>query len=278
MKLCPCACSLPHKKSSHGLPARAYFASSDPRGSRQDGVALIALRQNAHGLEAHATCLVHVSFSWFQSRMRPIQAPQDLRPWFTSIHDLPGAIHWSEFWGNSQPVELDVGCGRGLFVHTASEARPDSNFLGIELDFKEGRRAGTRLWRRRAANARIIGGDATIILKCQIEPHSVDAVHVYFPDPWWKRRHYKRRLFTDEFADLCATILKPGGYLHSWTDVGEYFEVISALMNHHADYEALETPQEHTPEHDMDYRTSFERKKRKLGLPIYRGLWRRKLL
>lgn len=209
--------------------------------------------------------------------MRSINAPADIRPWFTSINDLPGTIRWSEFWGNSHPVELDVGCGRGLFVDTASQARPDTNFLGLELDLKEARRAGARLWRRKAPNGRIISGDATMILKCQIEPQSVDAVHVYFPDPWWKHRHRKRRIFTDEFADLCATLLKPGGFLHSWTDVKDYFEVIEALMNHHSEYEAQATPEEKSPEHDMDYRTSFERKKRKLGMPIYRGLWRRKI-
>ncbi len=208
--------------------------------------------------------------------MRPINAPADMRPWFTSINDLPGPITWSEFWGNAQPVELDVGCGRGLFVETASLARPDTNFLGLELDFKEARRAGARVWKRQVPNGRIIAGDATMILKNQIAPQSVAAVHVYFPDPWWKPRHRKRRIFTDEFADLCATLLIPGGYLHSWTDVGEYFEVISALMNHHSEYTALPTPLEKSPEHDMDYRTSFERKKRKLGLPIYRGLWQRK--
>lgn len=208
--------------------------------------------------------------------MRPIKAPADIRPWFTSINDLPGTIRWSEFWGNSHPVELDVGCGRGLFVDTASAARPDTNFLGLELDLKEARRAGARVWKRQAPNGRIIAGDATMILKHQIEPQSVAAVHVYFPDPWWKAKHRKRRIFTDEFADLCATLLVPGGYLHSWTDVSEYFDVISALMNHHARYEALPTPVEKSPEHDMDFRTSFERKKRKLGLPIYRGLWQLK--
>ena len=103
----------------------------------------------------------------------------------------------------------------------------------------------------------------------------MSAVHVYFPDPWWKKKHRRRRVFTDEFADLAAQVLKPNGLLHSWTDVEEYFGVISALMNHHAQFTALEPPPERPPAHDMDYQTSFERRSRQAGCPIHRGLWQR---
>ena len=202
----------------------------------------------------------------------------DLRPWFTAIHDISGPLNWSEFWGNDQRLELDIGCGRGLFIDNASLANPQTNYLGLELEFKEGRHAAKRLWKRKAANARIIGGDATIILKHQIAPHSVDAIHVYFPDPWWKPKHRRRRIFTDEFADLCANVLKPGAMLHSWTDVGDYFEVIASLMNHHQSYEPMTPPDERAAASDMDYQTSFERKKRKLGCQIHRGLWQRRPL
>jgi len=200
----------------------------------------------------------------------------DLRPWFLAIHDLPRTIEWKTFWANDHPVELDVGCGRGLFLFNASLNNPQTNYLGLELDFREGRRAARRLVKREASNARIIGGDASTVLKSHISPGTVDAVHVYFPDPWWRKKHRRRRIFTDAFADLCARVLKPGGHLHSWTDVPEYFEIIQALMDHHSDFETLSPPAERMPEHDMDYQTSFERKKRKEGFPISRGLWRRR--
>ena len=200
---------------------------------------------------------------------------QDLRPWFIAVYDLPERIDWSAFWGNDNPIELDVGCGRGLFLHNASVQNPDTNYLGLELDFKEGRRAAKRAWKRQASNARVIGGDATVSLRKHIEPHSVDAVHVYFPDPWWRKKHRRRRIFTDEFVGLCSRVLKPGGMLHSWTDVPDYFEVIQALMDHHDDFETQPAPAERSPEHDMDYQTSFERKKRKEGFPISSGLWKR---
>ncbi|MFP6762812.1 MAG: tRNA (guanosine(46)-N7)-methyltransferase TrmB [Planctomycetaceae bacterium] len=199
----------------------------------------------------------------------------DLRPWFIASHDLPQQIEWGTFWTNDRPVELDVGCGRGLFLFNASLNNPRTNYLGLELDFREGRRAAKRLARRSAPNARIVGGDASTVLKSHLPPGTVDAVHVYFPDPWWRKKHRRRRIFTDTFADLCSRVLKPGGQLHSWTDVPDYFEIIQALMDHHDDFETLRPPEERIAEHDMDYQTSFERKKRKAGFPICRGLWRK---
>jgi len=205
-----------------------------------------------------------------------LQTPVDLKPWFMTLEDLEGPIVWSEFFGNDNHVELDVGCGRGLYTVNASQARPDVNFLGIEIDYREGRRGATRLKKRDTPNARILGGDVNIAFDKYIADGSVDAIHVYFPDPWWKKRHHKRRLFTDTFADRIASKLKPGGYLHSWTDVGDYFKVIAALMDHHHAFEKQDGPDERTPAHEMDYQTSFERKKRIAGETIYRGLWKKR--
>jgi tRNA (guanine-N7-)-methyltransferase len=201
---------------------------------------------------------------------------EDLRPWFTAIHEFTEEIDWPEFWSNDNRIELDIGAGRGLFVHTASLQNPDTNYLGLELDFSEGRRAAKRLVRREATNAKMVGGDAITMLRNFIKPNSVDAVHVYFPDPWWKERHRRRRIFTDVLVNLCSNVLKPSGFLHSWTDVENYFTVIKSLMDNHDDFETREPLNERTPIHDMDYQTSFERKKRKAGLPIYRGLWQRR--
>src|SRR5690554_4282304 len=132
----------------------------------------------------------------------PHQPAVDLRPYFLSLDDVSEPIDWSEFFGNDHPVELDIGCGRGLFLLNASLAHPDTNYLGLELDYKEGRRAARKLYKRELPNARVIGGDCRIPLSSLIPAESVAAAHVYFPDPWWKKKHKRRRLFTDEFTDL----------------------------------------------------------------------------
>jgi tRNA (guanine-N7-)-methyltransferase len=202
--------------------------------------------------------------------------PEDLFPWFRMLSDLPGPpLDGAAFFENAHPVELEIGCGRGLFLFTASQTCPDRNFLGIDFDYKEAKRAAERLRKRAIPNARILGGDANVLLQKYVTDGSVSAVHVYFPDPWWKRRHHKRRIWTPAFVRECARVLKVGGDLHGWTDVEEYFQAYQPLVSSHPALEELPPPAERAPEHDMDYHTSFERKKRKAGLPIYRAHWRR---
>jgi tRNA (guanine-N7-)-methyltransferase len=212
----------------------------------------------------------------------PRPTPVDLRPYFLTLHDVDAdysaALDWPAFFGNDHPVEIDVGSGRGLFLVSAGTRHAGVNYLGIELDYREGRRAARRLQKREMPNVRVLGADVNVVFAKYVEPHSVAAIHVYFPDPWWKKKHRRRRVFTDAFVDQCARLLAPGGLLHSRTDVGEYFEIIAALMNHHPEFEPLPPPPLAEPQHDMDYTTSFERKKRKLGLPIFRGVWRRRAI
>lgn len=202
--------------------------------------------------------------------------PLDLTPYFQVLDDLPHAVDWDEFFPNPGPVELDIGCARGVFLTRAALEHPDRNYLGLELDYKKAKRAARKLWKRQLSNARVIGCDCRDFLTRYVTPGSVDVAHVYFPDPWWKRRHKRRRLFNLEFADLLARVVRKDGIINSWTDVEDYFGVISALMDHHPEFEAEEPPEEHEPDHDMDYVTGFERKKRTAGETIWRGRWRRR--
>lgn len=198
-----------------------------------------------------------------------------LKPWFQTTTDIGPKLDWQQFFGNDQPVEIDIGCGRGLFLFNAAVTTPETNFVGLEIDFREGRRTAMRLLKRDLPNARVIGGDGKMVLTDMVTPGTVHAAHILFPDPWWKKRHQKRRMFNVEFTQLLAQILKPDGLVHHWTDVADYFEMATALMDVSPYFERQPEPPQRDAEHDMDYHTSFERKKRKLGLPIYRAVWKR---
>ena len=203
----------------------------------------------------------------------------DLKPWFLTVDDIASQfvlpLDWAKFFGTDQPVEIDVGCGRGLFLVNASEHRPETNFLGIELDYKEGRRAATRLFKRKQQNARIIGGSVFDVFGKLLKRHTVSALHVYFPDPWWKQKHRRRRVFTDKFVDACSQMLTPGGMLHSWTDVEEYFHGTLELLAAHTQLQGPFEVAEQAPQHELDYRTHFERRMRMHGEPVFRSEFRK---
>ena len=203
----------------------------------------------------------------------PASPPPDLRPYFQTYTDLPGPLEWCTFWGNSNPVEIEVGCGKGMFLVNSAEENRDINYLGLEIDFKIARYAAKRFQRRGLSNARIIGGDALAGMPKYFPSQSLSALHVYFPDPWWKRRHRERRVFNDALIQEATRLLLPGSLLHAWTDVEEYFQVMLETVSKEPRFAPLPTPAERPAEHDLDYHTNFERKKRQEGLPIFRACW-----
>jgi tRNA (guanine-N7-)-methyltransferase len=185
-------------------------------------------------------------------------------------------IDWAALFGNANPVEVEVGFGKGLFLVTAGTRRPDRNFFGVEIIRKYQLYAATRVAGRGLRNVRTCCGDAKLVLREFVRPGSVAAVHVYFPDPWWKNRHRKRLLFTPEFAGFVLRALVPGGELHFVTDVADYFAMVTGLLAPVPGFDRLPPPDAHAPAHDMDYLTNFERKFRKEGRPIHRALYRKR--
>ena len=143
----------------------------------------------------------------------------------------PPAIDWPTMFGNGNPVEVEIGFGKGLFLQTASGKNPDRNYFGVEIIRKYQLLAATRLIQTGRTNVRVACADGKIVLNEQISATTVDDAHVYFPDPWWKKRHKKRTLFTPDFAESLARILKPGGILHIATDVLEYFALMQLTLS-----------------------------------------------
>jgi tRNA (guanine-N7-)-methyltransferase len=188
-----------------------------------------------------------------------------------SPSDVPAPIVWSELFGNDHPVELEIGSGKGLFLFNAASASPGNNFLGVELARKYARMAAERLARRQVPNAKIWRGDARFIMGRLVPAESLRAVHVYFPDPWWKKRHKKRRVFTAELVGQIARALRPGGELWVASDVEEYFALIQGLIATEPGFHEQPVPELKDPQSDLDYLTNFERKYRIEGRPIFRS-------
>jgi tRNA (guanine-N7-)-methyltransferase len=198
---------------------------------------------------------------------------EQLAPYLLDPPEPPRPLDWRAVFGNEHPVEVEVGFGKGLFLLTASQARPEVNFVGIEIIRKYQLFTATRLAKRGVDNIRLAKADAREFLRDRVAPGSIQAIHVYFPDPWWKKRHLKRRVFTPEFVAQCERVLKPGGYLYVVTDVEEYFGIITGLVGERGALRQLQPPEMNEPAHDMDYLTNFERKFRKEGRAIYRAVY-----
>ncbi|MCS6865638.1 MAG: tRNA (guanosine(46)-N7)-methyltransferase TrmB [Gemmataceae bacterium] len=203
----------------------------------------------------------------------PESAPQNPTP---AVPDPPRPIDWVELFGNAHPVEIEVGMGKGLFLLNAAMTRPETNFFGIEIVRKYQLYAATRFAIRHLPNVKTACADAKLLLRDYVAPGSVAAVHVYFPDPWWKKRHKKRRVFTPEFAADVARSLSPGGRLLIATDVEEYFGVMTAIVR--AMPQFVERPEEAdraAPRTDAGFATNFERKALARGGAVWRAVYER---
>jgi tRNA (guanine-N7-)-methyltransferase len=204
-----------------------------------------------------------------------IDAAVELSSHWFRLDQLPSPGDFTAMFSRSAPVEVEVGSGKGLFLAAAASQDPEANYLGIEIADKYSRFAASRLSKRQLANARMVNGDAQRIFREWMPTDSLRAVHVYFPDPWWKARHRKRRVMNEAFLKQVERVLLPGATLHFWTDVQEYFQTTLELIPTTTHLAGPFPVEEKPADHDLDYRTHFERRMRMHGKPIYRAEFRK---
>ena len=177
-------------------------------------------------------------------------------------------------FGRTAPVILEIGFGMGETSEQIALARPQDNFLGVEV-FEAG--VGALLKRIEASslnNIRIIQHDAVEVLRHMIAPESLAGVHIYFPDPWPKKRHHKRRLIQPPLINLLASRMAPGAYLHCATDWEHYalqmLEVLSAEPT------LVNTSDGFAPRPDYRPLTKFEQRGMRLGHGVWDLIFRKR--
>jgi tRNA (guanine-N7-)-methyltransferase len=207
--------------------------------------------------------------------LRKIDPTLDLSRHLKSFDELPRPWDAGVLFGSDAPLEVEVGTGKGLFLQTAAAAVPQHNFLGLEIAQKYARYAAARVAKCGLPNALVVNGDAQRVFAELLPDESLSSIHVYFPDPWWKKRHHKRRVMNERFVRDVARTLGRQGALHFWTDVLEYFEASIALITGHTALVPSDPAAERPATHGLDYRTHYERRTR-LGLqPVYRAEYRK---
>lgn len=200
-----------------------------------------------------------------------IPAGIDLTDHLLDLRQLHPPLRRDDLFPTLDDMEVEVGSGKGLFLANAAETVSERAFLGIEVAGKYARFIAYRLARKQLANAKIVHGDAEQLFREFLADHSIFAVHIYFPDPWWKKRHHKRRIMNEAFLHHVTRVLKPGGKLHFWTDVEPYYREALDLIRERIGLDGPLSVPEAAPQHDLDYRTHFERRKRQAGLAIFRA-------
>ena len=140
-------------------------------------------------------------------------------------------LDFAEIFGNASPVVLEIGFGMGETTVRIAAENPATNYLGIEVHAPGVGSLLRQVEELALANVRVVTHDAVEVLRDMVPPGSLAAIHVFFPDPWPKKRHHKRRLIQPEFAALAASRLVLGGHLHVATDWQEYAEHVLAVLS-----------------------------------------------
>jgi tRNA (guanine-N7-)-methyltransferase len=194
-------------------------------------------------------------------------APENL---VVELRSILEPLVLAEFFPKPQPLEVELGCGDASFLVEYARRHPESNFIGVErllgriakLD-RKGRRAGL-------TNLRGVRIESSYFLQYLLPPHSASALHIYFPDPWPKKRHHKHRLIGETFPALAGAALVPDGKVYLRTDDADYFAQMTGVFGASKAFRKIETPAELA-----EMATDFEREFRARGIQTLRAAYQR---
>ena len=188
----------------------------------------------------------------------------------------PKPLDFRALFGNDNPVWLEIGFGNGESLAAMAGASPGRNYLGIEVHPPGVGRLLMRIDEAGLENLRVMRHDALEVLEKAIPPASLDGIQLFFPDPWHKKRHHKRRLVQAPFVELAASRLKPGGIFHAATDWAPYAEWILERFEARPDlFENLAGPGNYAERPATRPLTKFEQRGARLGHEVRDLLFRR---
>ena len=199
--------------------------------------------------------------------------PVDVTGMYHELDDLRPPLDWAGFFGNDRPVQVEIGPGKGVFLAHAGGVLPGTNFVGVERAKKYAVVSAERVVKAGLENVRVVSGDGQEFLDRFVPEGSVEVLHVYFPDPWWKSRHRKRRVVNERFLDRASKVVRPGGELRVLTDVEEYFLDIADLLAARPCFRPIAAG---GADEDILFRaeTNFAIKYRVEGRPFFGGRYR----
>ncbi|MDO8933974.1 MAG: tRNA (guanosine(46)-N7)-methyltransferase TrmB [Rhodocyclaceae bacterium] len=189
-------------------------------------------------------------------------------PYRAALLDLDAAF------GRRAPRILEIGCGMGETTATIAAAHAENDYLGIEVHTPGVGSLLKEIAVRELSNLRVVQHDAVEVVRDMLPPASLAGIHIYFPDPWPKKRHHKRRLIQAPFVALLASRLAPGGYFHCATDWEEYAEQMLEVL---AGEPLLEnTAAGFAPRPDYRPLTKFEQRGQRLGHGVWDVIFKRR--
>ena len=183
-------------------------------------------------------------------------------------------LDWSLLFGNPNPVEIELGCGKGRFIIRSARENPDVNYFGIEKSIRFFRILKKRAVKSGVQNIGLLQGEAGYFIWKFIPENSVQAFRIYFPDPWPKKRHHKRRLVNTQFIESIKSSLTANGCIFFATDFADYFNHIVDTVRACKGIEEVSRNVIHHSEADPeDASTNYERKYILQGRPIYKATY-----
>jgi tRNA (guanine-N7-)-methyltransferase len=201
------------------------------------------------------------------------RAVETLLPKFGIRHSIQ-LIDYKQLFNNSAPTILEIGFGMGETTARIAAAQPDKNFIAIEVHTPGVGNLLKEIDAQQLTNLRIIQHDAVEILRDMIPVASLAGIHIFFPDPWPKKRHHKRRLIQSPLVKVLCDKLQPGAYIHAATDWQEYADHILATLR--AEPALENTATDFAPRPDYRPLTKFEQRGIKLGHGVWDIIFRKR--